>query len=147
MMPKQERSATGCHIKKASRLFQKFRIDKKDAYTLAFCVFIATVGQPYLREVAQELTKTIITISKVAAKNLFFISWVFVIVITNCFRNYYANISQHLLIYCLFLQPSSLMKAKLLVIYTSAKAFGRNFILIKTAKPYLYRPINTRNNY
>jgi len=86
-------------------------------------------------------------ISKVAAKNLFFISWVFVIVITNCFSNYYANICLHFLIYCLFLQPASKVKAKLLVIYTSAMAIGPNFILIKTAKAYLYRPINTRNNY
>jgi hypothetical protein len=129
------------------RLFNNLDIILGDAYTLVFCVLIATLGQPYLREVAQELTKTIITIKRVAAKNLFFISWVFVIVITNCLDNYYVNIACNPLIYCLFLQPISLTKAKLLVIYASAMVNHPNFILIKTAKTYLYRPINTRNNY
>jgi hypothetical protein len=35
--------------------------------------FVVAIGQPYLREVAQELTTTIIVRSKKAAKNLFFI--------------------------------------------------------------------------
>lgn len=108
---------------------------------------MATLGQPYLREVAQELTKTIITISKVAVNNLFFISWVFVIVITNLLNNYFANIGQPVANYCGFLRQSCHNNPKPLVLYASATVNHTNFILIKTAKPYLYRPIHLRNNY
>jgi hypothetical protein len=58
---------------------------------LGLFTLVVAIGQPYFLEVAQEVTVTTIVRSKKAARNLFFIFRVFLVLITPKFINYFAK--------------------------------------------------------